>query len=74
MNIHSLAAATRIYMRTGKIIIEAQLGQIARRSGLMIFAGAFVLLAVVFLNLGLFAYLGPRWGPVWTPVASAYST
>ena len=68
MNLQSLARNLRIYFRIEMIMAEARLRFMARKAGLTVLALAFAVFGLALLNIGLFAFLLPIWGPVWTPV------
>ncbi len=68
MNLQSLARNLRIYFRIEMIMAEARLKFMARKAGLMALALALAVFGLALLNVGLFAFLLPIWGPVWTPV------
>lgn len=67
MNIAALARNVRIYLRSEAIAAEARLNFLVRKTGLLALAGAFAIFGLVLLNVGLYAFLLPIWGTVWTP-------
>ena len=69
MNFQSLARNARLYARAEGLVAEIRLRLLARKLVLSVLAMAIALLGLVFLNIGLFNYLGSAWGPVWTPLA-----
>ena len=67
MNFATLPRNVRLYLRAEGLAAQLRLRAMCRRAVLLIVALAFVLFALVLLNMGLFAWLMPQWGPVWTP-------
>lgn len=68
MSIHSITRTARLYLRAELIAAQIRLNTALRKTGLFILAGALLIMALVFLNVGLYAWLLPKWGAVWTPV------
>lgn len=67
MSVHSIAKTARLYVRAELISAQITFGVAVKRAGMLLLAGALLILALVFLNIGLFYWLLPQWGPVWTP-------
>jgi hypothetical protein len=67
MSMIGLSRHLRLMLRGEILVIEARLGFAARRGAILVLALLFAGLALVFLNMALFAWLEPHWGPVWTP-------
>src|SRR4051794_1101167 len=67
MNIHTMSSQLRLIVRGELLVIQAKLAFAVRRGGFIAMAVLFAGLGLVFINMGLFAWLSPIWGPVWTP-------
>lgn len=68
MNLQKLSRDVRLAVRGEMLVVQAKLAFTMRRSVIAALALLFAGLGIVFVNIGLFAFLGPLWGPVWTPV------
>jgi hypothetical protein len=68
MTMTTLSRQLRLVLRGEILVIQAKLAFAARRGSMLAFALLFAGLGLVFLNIGLFAWLSPLWGPVWTPI------
>jgi hypothetical protein len=68
MNLHQLPRHARLIVRGEMLALQARLAFTLRRALIVGLALLFAALGLVFVNIGLFAYLSPLWGPVWTPV------
>ncbi len=68
MNMHTTAKSARLYLRAELITAQIRLNVALRKTGLMVLAGALLVMALVFLNIGLYAWLLAKWGPVLTPI------
>ena len=67
MNMTGLSRHLRLMLRGEMLVIQAKLGFAMRRISILTLALLFAGLALVFVNMALFAWLSPMWGPVWTP-------
>lgn len=67
MSMTTLSRQLRLMLRGEILVIKAELAFVARRGALLAFALLFAGLGLVFVNIGLYAWLSPYWGPVWTP-------
>jgi hypothetical protein len=67
MSMTTLSRQLRLMLRGEILVIKAELAFAARRGAMLAFALLFAGLGLVFLNMGLYAWLSPLWGPVWTP-------
>ena len=68
MNFNNLSRHIRLIMRGELLLLQAKFAFALKRSAYVGFALLFAGLGLVFVNIGLFAWLTPLWGPVWTPV------
>ena len=68
MNIQNLSRHARLLVRSELLAVQAKLAFAMRRSVLTLLALMLAGLGLVFVNIGLFAFLTPLWGPVWTPM------
>lgn len=68
MNMNSLSRHVRLVLRGELLMLQAKLAFALKRSAIIGLALLFAGLGLVFVNIGLFAWLSPLWGPVWTPV------
>jgi hypothetical protein len=68
MSIHSITKTARLYLRAELIAAQIRLNAALRKTGLMALAGALLIMALAFLNIGLYAWLLGKWGPVFTPI------
>ncbi|MGB8818392.1 MAG: hypothetical protein WCC66_10780 [Rhizobiaceae bacterium] len=68
MNMHTTAKSARLYLRAELIAAQIRLNAGLRKAGLLALAGALLIMALAFLNIGLYAWLLAQWGPVLTPV------
>ena len=68
MSMTTLSRHLRLVLRGEILVIKAEVAFAARRAAMLAFALLFAGLGLVFLNMGLYAWLSPYWGPVWTPV------
>jgi hypothetical protein len=67
MNLHTLPRHLRLVLRGEILTLQAKFAFGLRRALVAALALLFVGLGIVFVNMALFAYLTPLWGPVWTP-------
>jgi len=67
MNISGLPRNARLYLRAESLSAQLRLRAVCLKVVFLVVALAFALFAFVLLNMGLFAWLTPMWGPVWTP-------
>lgn len=67
MNITTLSRHIRLIIRGELLLLQAKLAFALKRSAFVGFALLFAGLGLVFVNMALFAWLSPLWGPVWTP-------
>lgn len=72
MTMTTLSRQIRLMLRAEILVIQAKLTFAARRGTMLAFALLFAGLGLVFLNMGLFAWLSPLWGPVWTPIGLGF--
>ena len=68
MSFNSLSRHIRLIVRGEMLLLQAKLGFALKRSAFVGFALLFAGLGLVFVNIGLFAWLSPLWGPVGTPL------
>lgn len=68
MNFNSLSRHIRLVLRGELLLLQAKLAFALKRSAILGLALLFAGLGLVFINIGVFAWLSPLWGPVWTPV------
>jgi hypothetical protein len=69
--LNSLVRHLRALWRAELLIAEIKLGLMARRSGLMLFAGLIGAFGLAMLNVAAYLALRPLWGDVWAMVAVA---
>ncbi|MCA3554070.1 hypothetical protein [Aestuariivirga sp.] len=67
MNLNSFSRHIRLILRGEVLLVQARLAFAMKRSAFLGFALLFAGLGFVFINMGLFVWLSPLWGPVWTP-------
>ena len=67
MNLQKLSRDVRLAVRGEMLVVQAKLAFNMRRAVIAALALLFAGLGFVFVNMGLFAFLSPSWGPVWTP-------
>lgn len=67
MNFNNLTRHIRLIVRGELLMLQAKLAFAMKRGTYVGFALLFAGLGLVFVNMGLFAWLSPMWGPVWTP-------
>jgi hypothetical protein len=67
MTMQALTRHARIILRSELLAAQARLSFALRRSVIAVCALLFAGLGLVFINMGLYAWLLPSWGPVWTP-------
>lgn len=67
MSMTTLSRQLRLMLRGEILVIKAELAFAARRGAMLALALLFAGLGLVFVNMGLYAWLSPYWGPVWTP-------
>lgn len=67
MNINNLSRHVRLVIRGEMLVVQAKLGHAMRRGTFLAFALLFAGLGLVFINIGLYEFLLPLWGAVWTP-------
>lgn len=67
MSMTTLSRQLRLMLRGEILVIKAELAFAARRGAMLALALLFAGLGMVFVNMGLYAWLSPYWGPVWTP-------
>lgn len=67
MNMSGLSRHFRLMLRGELLVVQAKLGFAMRRTLILAFALLLAGVGLVFLNIALFAWLSPLWGPVWTP-------
>lgn len=67
MSFNNLSRHIRLIIRGEMLMLQAKLAFTLRRSVVVVLALLFAGLGLVFVNMGLFAWLSPIWGPVWTP-------
>lgn len=68
MNIQNLSRHVRLVIRGEILVAQAKLAHAMRRGTFLAFALLFAGLGLVFINIGLYEFLLPLWGTVWTPV------
>ncbi len=68
MTIHNLPRHARLLIRGEILVAQAKLAHAMRRGAFLAFALLFAGLGLVFINIGLYEFLLPLWGAVWTPV------
>ena len=68
MNTHILIRHARILLRSELLAAQARLSHVLRKGSFAACALLFLGIGVVFLNIGLYAWLLPYWGAVWTPI------
>ena len=68
MSLQNLSRHIRLIVRAELLAIHAKLAFLMRRTLLISLALLIAAIGVVFINIGLFAYLSPLWGPVWAPM------
>ncbi len=68
MNLQNVTRHIRIAVRAELLAAQAKLSFAMRRTSIMVLALLFIALGVVLVNMALFAWLTPAWGPVWTPL------
>jgi hypothetical protein len=68
MNVQNLSRHLRLIGRAELLAIHAKLDFVIRRTLLISVALLIAGIGVVFVNIGLFTYLNPLWGPVWAPM------
>ena len=68
MNLQNLSRHARLMLRGEVLAVQAKLAFTIRRSLIAALALLFAGIGLVFINIGLFAFLSPSWGAVWTPV------
>jgi hypothetical protein len=69
MNVHSLIAHARLYLRSEVVVAEIWAGLYARKLSFFAIALLTGIMALAFINLALYAYLLSIWGAIWTPFA-----
>ena len=67
MNLHNISRHGRIFIRGELLAVQAKLAFAMRRTALLSLALVFLALGMILINIGLYAYLQPLWGPVWAP-------
>jgi hypothetical protein len=67
MNMTGLSRQLRLMLRGEILVIQAKLGFAMRRVTMLALALLLAGVGVVFVNIAVFAWLSPMWGPVWTP-------
>jgi hypothetical protein len=67
MTLNQLPRHARLIIRGEVLAAQARLAFALRRALFWGIALLFAGLGMVFVNMGLFAFLSPLWGPVWTP-------
>jgi len=67
MSLHNVTRHVRLIVRGELLMLQAKLAFAMKRGTYVGFALLFAGLGLVFVNMGLFAWLSPLWGPVWTP-------
>lgn len=68
MNLNTLSRQARLVIRGEVLVAQAKLAHAMRRATFLAFALLFAALGLVFINIGLYQFLLPMWGAVWTPV------
>ena len=68
MNLNTLSRQARLVIRGEVLVAQAKLAHAMRRGTFLAFALLFATLGLVFINIGLYQFLLPMWGAVWTPV------
>jgi hypothetical protein len=71
MSLVTLAKAGKAYLRAEMLASRIRMRTEARRLMLLGLATVLALMALAFLNIGLYAALLNLWGPVWTPLSLA---
>jgi hypothetical protein len=68
MTLQTVSRHIRLIARAELLTIQAKVAFVMRRTLLISLALLVAGIGVVFVNIGLFAYLSPLWGPVWAPM------
>jgi hypothetical protein len=68
MSMQAITRHVRILVRSELLAAQARLSHALRRSTVVVCALLFAGIGLVFINIGLYAWLLPHWGSVWTPV------
>lgn len=68
MTINTLSRHVRLIIRGEILVAQAKLAHAMRRGTFLALALLFAGLGLVFINIGLYEFLLPLWGAVWTPV------
>lgn len=68
MNINNLSRHVRLIIRGEMLVAQAKLAHAMRRGAFLAFALLFAGLGLVFVNVGVYQFLLPLWGAVWTPI------
>ena len=68
MNLQNLSRHVRLIVRAENLMIQTKLAFVMRRSLLIGVALMMAGIGAVFINISLFAYLSPLWGPVLAPM------
>lgn len=71
MTLSHLTRAARLYLRAELMTARIRMRSEAQRLMLLALAGGLALLALILVNVALYAALLSVWGPVWTPLALA---
>lgn len=69
MTLSHLTRAARLYLRAELMTARIRMRSEAQRLMLLALAGGLALLALILVNVALYAALLSVWGPVWTPLA-----
>ena len=67
MNFNNVSRHIRLIVRGELLMLQAKAAFAMKRAVFVAFALVLAGLGLVFVNMGLFAWLSPLWGPVWTP-------
>jgi hypothetical protein len=68
MTMQTVSRHLRLIARAELLTIQAKVAFVMRRTLLISLALLVAGIGVVFVNIGLFAYLSPLWGAVWAPM------
>ena len=72
MSMQAITRHVRILLRSELLAAQARLSYALRRSAVTVCALIFAGLGLVFVNMGLYAWLLPQWGAVWTPAGLGF--